>query len=99
MLKYVSDGKASTDPAITFRPEGVCYDRNGHIIVADSNNHMVVRLSRSMSGDTYEMKPLIIRKEDSDFKHFRSPKLVTLGEDGQLWVVCQEYVFVFRYGI
>ena len=95
VVQYIFHGRASTDPGITFRPEGVCYDRHGRIIVADSNNHMVVRLSRSANGKTYIMETLITKIDD----HFRYPKLVALGEDGQLWVVCREYVFVFRYGI
>ncbi|GFN90112.1 hypothetical protein PoB_001661800 [Plakobranchus ocellatus] len=84
---------------IVFSPEGVCYDRFGRIIMADPNNHMVVRLALSPDDRKYELQPLICRDESSQLQHFRYPKLVALGEDGRLWVVCPEYVFIFDYGV
>ncbi|GFR58798.1 hypothetical protein ElyMa_005369100 [Elysia marginata] len=91
--------KKATDSDIVFRPEGVCYDRYGRIIVADPNANMVVRLSKSVDGQKYELESLISKADCHEPEYFRFPKLVAFGEDGRLWVVCHEYVLVFDYGI
>lgn len=80
-----------------FQPEGVCYDSYGRIIVADSKNSCIVRLLRAPGSNKYKLEPLL--SENDGIPGFRQPKLVAMGKDSRLWVVCAEHIFVFNYAV
>ena len=81
-----------------FQPHGICYDSYGRIIVADPDNHSVVRLVRDRLTQTYMMEPLLMKTGTDEWSWMlESPKLVATGPGNKLWVVCREYLLVFDY--
>ncbi|XP_070190199.1 tripartite motif-containing protein 2-like [Littorina saxatilis] len=79
-----------------FCPMGICHDSFGRLIVADSNNHTVVRFElgkAQLSSD-----PQIILKEGwNGVRDLSFPTLVAMGPGPKLWVVCRTNIQVFDY--
>ncbi|CAL1537125.1 unnamed protein product [Lymnaea stagnalis] len=84
---------------LAFRPHGLCYDSYGRIIVADPDNDSVVRLIRDPDTHKYKMEPLLTRSDckTSDYHGLQQPKLVAMGPESRLWVVCRQQVLVYDY--
>jgi len=81
-----------------FQPHGVCYDSYGRVIAADPNNHSIVRLVRHPKSLSYILQPLLTKSDDDKtLSRLNYPRLVAMGPDGRLWVVCSGEILVFDY--
>ncbi|XP_005092418.1 uncharacterized protein LOC101850399 [Aplysia californica] len=78
-----------------FKPHGLCYDSYGRIIVTDPDNQSVVRLVRDPNTLKYIMQPLLTKSDDLPGLSY--PRLVAMGPDMRLWVVCRNDILVFDY--
>ena len=79
-----------------FCPRGICHDSFGRLIVADANNHAVLRVS--VGEDYLTSEPQIILQNGvNGLEDFFFPTLVAMGPGDKLWVVCRNNIHVFNY--
>lgn len=80
----------------SFLPKGICHDSFGRLIVADADNHSVIRIELDSSG--VRGQPQVILKDGLDgVKDLNYPTLVAMGPGPKLWVVCRNNIQVFDY--
>lgn len=76
-LIAIYNGKLGSDLAKSFHPTGLCFDKNGQIIIADYMNSAIHLLNKN-----WTFKKFLLREWDG-VKH---PTAVTLDNDGYLWI-------------
>lgn len=79
-----------------FDPMGICHDSFGRLIVADANNHRVLRFVVDERQGNPQVE-VILKNGRNDVSDLNYPTLVALGQGPKLWVVCRDKIHVFDY--
>ncbi|XP_076444476.1 uncharacterized protein LOC143282684 [Babylonia areolata] len=79
-----------------FCPRGICHDSFGRLIIADPNNHAIIRIEYS-EGELEPLVQVILENNRDGVKDLDSPTLVQIGQGPRLWVVCRSNIQVFHY--
>jgi hypothetical protein len=80
----------------SFCPMGICHDSFGRLIVADLDNHRVLRIVVDEVGGSSQVD-VILQDGQHGVEDFSYPTLVALGPGPKLWVVCKANIHVFDY--